>query len=352
MPRLKNEELIIQSQLLNWYKKNKRILPWRKLLKNNLPNPYFIFVSEYMLQQTTVNTVIIKFVEFIGFWPNLKKLSATRERRILRFWSGLGYYARAKNLLKSSKIISKQFNNRIPDKYEDLINLPGIGEYTAKAILGIAYNQPTMPVEANIERIIARLYCLKKPIKKIKKNISFFATKFISKKQSSNLIQAFMDYGSIICTPRNPKCSFCVIAKHCIANKKNLVSLIPKKNTAIIKKPTKYTRAYIILNNLNEVLVRRRPDKGMLPSMLEVPNDLWVTQKKFLKKDPLTKKFKKFSRCDSILYSFSHFDLKVDIYLTKQNKVKIKNYEWILFGNIASSGMPTIMKKIVTAAIN
>ena len=152
MPKLTSKELTIQSKLLGWYKKNKRILPWRKLDKKKLPNPYYVLVSEFMLQQTTVNTVISRFKDFIKIWPNLKKLSMVNENQILQFWSGLGYYARAKNLLNSAKIISHKFNNIVPDNYYDLIDLPGVGDYTAKAILGIGYNKSVMPVDANIKR--------------------------------------------------------------------------------------------------------------------------------------------------------------------------------------------------------
>ena len=127
----------IISKLLHWYSTNKRDLPWRFIQKNNLPNPYYVFVSEYMLQQTTVSTVKTRFEEFIKKWPTLKDLAKTKEPKILRFWSGLGYYSRARNLLKAAKIIDKNFKCKIPDQYEDLISLPGIGDYTAKAILGI-----------------------------------------------------------------------------------------------------------------------------------------------------------------------------------------------------------------------
>ena len=130
----------INTKILRWYKKNHRALPWRVLGLNKLPIPYYIFVSEYMLQQTTVNTVIERFNKFIIKWPKIQDLASTSEENILNFWSGLGYYSRARNLLKASKKIQKDFKGVIPSKYNELIDLPGIGDYTAKAILGIAYN--------------------------------------------------------------------------------------------------------------------------------------------------------------------------------------------------------------------
>ena len=351
MPKLTSKELTIQSKLLCWYKKNKRILPWRKLDKKKLPNSYYVLVSEFMLQQTTVNTVISRFKGFIKKWPNIKKLSMINENQILQFWSGLGYYARAKNLLNSAKIISLKFNNIVPDNYNDLIDLPGIGDYTAKAILGIGYNKSVMPVDANIKRILARLYGLEKLINLINKKITSLSKFYASKKQSSNLIQAFMDYGSIICVPRNPKCGACIIAKECIANQKKITNIIPKKIKSKKTRMKKYTRAYIIINGSKEILVRRRATKGMLPSMLEIPNDKWVAEKKLLVKDSSVSLFqKKFTKCKPFIYSFSHFDLAIEIYFTKERKRKIKKHDWILLNNIDKIGMPTVMKKIVEVA--
>jgi A/G-specific DNA glycosylase len=241
------KEKKINSHLLKWYSQNRRDFAWRKLYKNNLPSPYYVFVSEYMLQQTSVNSVKERFNEFIIKWPNLDRLANCKEPQILKFWSGLGYYSRARNLLKSAKIIRKNFNSKIPNNYDDLITLPGIGDYTAKAILGIAYNQPVMPTDVNIERILVRLFSLEEPIIKIKEKIKKLANTFVSKKSSSNLIQAFMDYGSIICVPRNPKCNVCIINYLCDSRKKNLQSLLPVKLKNKSKKPIKYTRAYVLI---------------------------------------------------------------------------------------------------------
>ena len=242
----------IISKLLRWYAKSKRDLPWRLLQENNLPNPYYVFVSEYMLQQTTVPTVKTRFEEFIKKWPTLKDLAKTKEPNILKFWSGLGYYSRARNLLKAAKIINKKFNSKIPREYDELISLPGIGDYTAKAIMGIGYNESVMPLDANIERIFARLYALNQPLVKIKKQLQEQSQYFRSKKQSSNLIQSFMDYGSLICTPRNPNCSICLIQKYCMGHEKNLQNQIPIKLKKLKIKPKKYTRAYVLMNEKND----------------------------------------------------------------------------------------------------
>ena len=347
-----NEENQVKKYLLKWYSKNARILPWRNKYRNNLPNPYFVFVSEYMLQQTTVNTVKNKFQNFVIKWPNLDKLAQINEPQILKFWSGLGYYSRARNLLKSAKIINKKFNNKIPCSYDELIDLPGVGNYTANAILGIAFNKSVMPLDANIERILVRLHAIDKPIIKVKKDLRYLADKFKSKNFSSDLIQSFMDYGSEICLPRNPKCENCSINKFCQSYKKKLQYKIPNKSKNKILKTIKYTRAYVIVNENNEILVRNRPSKGMLASMLEVPNDNWVKNKNLLSTDHIVKKLKTNLKLKgSFEYSFSHFDLETEIFYGNIKKAQLSNANWIKISTYNKSGLPTVMKKIVEIAV-
>ena len=342
----------IISKLLPWYAKSKRDLPWRLLQENNLPNPYYIFVSEYMLQQTTVSTVRTRFEEFIKKWPTLKDLAKTTEPNILKFWSGLGYYSRARNLLKAAKIINIKFDSRIPKKYDELLSLPGIGDYTAKAIMGIGYNESVMPLDANIERIFARLYALNQPLVKIKKQLLEQSQHFRSEKQSSNLIQSFMDYGSLICTPRNPNCSICQIQKYCMGHEKNLQNQIPVKLKKLKIKPKKYTRAYVLMNEKKEILVRTRSSKGMLASMLEVPNDGWEEKKILLTKDKFIRKTKlKFKKKGFLSYPFSHFNLSAEIFYAEIDKKNFPDQKWLNLSKYNSSQLPTVMKKIVNLAI-
>ena len=257
-------------------------------------------------------------------------------------------------MLKSIKLIAKKHDYKIPKEYNLLIKLPGVGDYTAKAIQGIAYNQPVMPIDANIKRIIARIYSITQPLndtifqrEKIKRN-------FISIKNSSSFIQALMDYGSAICLPNAPKCSECIIRECCDAFKKKLTNKIPAKRIKNNLKPKKYTRAYLIVNEFNEILIRRRPSKGMLQSMIEIPNDLWIENKKNLIRDNLIKLFSlKLSKLrEKIIYSFSHFDLCIEIYFTKVRKKRFKNYQWLSLGKVDNFGFPTVMKKIIQTYIN
>ena len=345
-------ETQVKKFLLKWYSVNARILPWRKKANKTLANPYFVFVSEYMLQQTTVNTVKNKFNDFVLKWPSVNKLARIKESEILKFWSGLGYYSRARNLLKTAKIINKSFKNKIPQTYDELIQLPGIGDYTAKAILGIGFNKSVMPLDANIERILVRLHAIDQPIIKVKNKLKDLANKFISDKYSSNLIQSFMDYGSAICLPRNPRCDICGMNKFCQSYKKNLQLNIPVKLKKKKIKQIKYTRAYVIVNEKNEILVRNRPNKGMLASMLEVPNDNWVKNKNLLIADQDVQNIKtKLQSKGSLEYSFSHFDLETEIFFGNIKKSHLSNANWIKKSSYSKSGLPTVMKKIVEIAV-
>jgi len=232
------------------------------------------------------------------------------------------------------------------------MTLPGIGDYTAKAIIGIAYNSPVMPTDANIERILVRLFAIEKPIIKIKDTLKNLANTFVSKNSSSNLIQSFMDYGSSVCVPRNPKCDICKINNLCQSYQKNLQSLLPLKIKKAGKKNVKYTRAYVLINEQDEILVRSRPSKGMLASMLEVPNDNWVESKKLLSHDKIINEVKtKLKHKGSIEYSFSHFDLETEIYFGNIKKNKLSQANWIKKTHYSKSGLPTVMKKIVEVAI-
>ena len=344
------KEVYIKRKILRWYESNARILPWRKKIDKKLPNPYHIFVSEFMLQQTTVNSVIPKFNEFIKIWPTIKKLSKITESRILRFWSGLGYYARARNLLKSIKLIAKNHNYIIPEEYNHLIQLPGVGDYTAKAIQGIAYNKPVMPIDSNIERIVTRIYGSMKPKREIKSHIEVLVKKLISKKNSSNFIQALMDYGSIICLPNVPICNKCIIQNHCIAFKKKLTNKIPVKNNLLhINKPILYTCGYVIINKYNKIILSRRSSSGMLPLMLGVPMSNFQTKplikKQIEKNSPLKLNYTKIKK--KVIYSFSNFILNIDIVTGITNKKIVKNTKWYSLNNIHSIGLPTVMKKII-----
>ena len=213
------KEKIITKNILNWYDLNKRSLPWRKNVTLQKRH-YYTLVSEFMLQQTQVATVIPYFNRFIKKIPNFKSLAKINDQKLIKIWEGLGYYSRARNLKKTAQKIVNNFNGKLPNNFEDLLSLPGVGNYTASAILSIVFNKPYVPLDGNVERVLKRYLFLKneKDIKKEKliKKKSVFGTS----SRSSDYAQALMELGALICKPINPLCNKCPISKKCISLKK------------------------------------------------------------------------------------------------------------------------------------
>ncbi len=246
------KDQIITKKILNWYDLNKRSLPWRKNVSQSKKH-YYTLVSEFMLQQTQVVTVIPYFNRFIKKVPNLKKLSTIQDRELIKLWEGLGYYSRVRNLKKTARIIIRKFDGKIPNNYEDLITLPGIGNYTANAILAIAFNKSYIPLDGNIERVLKRYLYLKKDNEIQKNNLMQKKSIFGISSRASDYAQALMELGAMICKPKNPECNGCPIPKSCKSYKKNDFDLakITKKNKEkyFILKVYKKNQKYLLVKN-------------------------------------------------------------------------------------------------------
>ncbi len=246
------KDQIITKKILNWYDLNKRSLPWRKNVSQSKKH-YYTLVSEFMLQQTQVVTVIPYFNRFINKIPNLKKLSKIQDTELIKLWEGLGYYSRARNLKKTAKIIMSRYSGKIPNNYENLISLPGIGNYTANAILAIAFNKSYIPLDGNIERVLKRYLYLKKDNEIQKDNLIQKKTIFGISSRASDYAQALMELGAIICKPKNPECGGCPILKSCKSYKKKDFDLvkITKKNKEkyFIIKVYKKNQKYLLVKN-------------------------------------------------------------------------------------------------------
>ncbi|WP_440924136.1 A/G-specific adenine glycosylase [Candidatus Pelagibacter sp.] len=246
------KDQIITKKILNWYDLNKRTLPWRKNVSQSKKH-YYTLVSEFMLQQTQVVTVIPYFNRFINKIPNLKKLSKIPDRELIKLWEGLGYYSRVRNLKKTAKIIISKYHGEIPNNYEDLISLPGIGNYTANAILAIAFNKSYIPLDGNIERVLKRYLYLKKDKEIQKDNLIEKKSIFGISLRASDYAQALMELGAMICKPKNPECSGCPISKNCKSYKKKDFDLakITKKNKEkyFILKVYKKNQKYLLVKN-------------------------------------------------------------------------------------------------------
>ncbi|MHC1722330.1 MAG: A/G-specific adenine glycosylase [Aminipila sp.] len=257
-----------QQDLLEWYYKNGRILPWR-----SDPTPYNVWISEIMLQQTRVDTVIPYFKRFISELPTIEALAKVEEDSLLKLWQGLGYYNRALNLKKAAEILVVENQGKLPSEPEELIALPGIGLYTAGAIASIAFGKAVSAVDGNVLRIMARILEIHEDISngKIKKQIQEIMDQLVPQKEPGKFNQALMDLGALICIPKgNPKCTECPVSKHCLANRKGITSHIPikvAKKKRIVDKKT----VFIILAK-DKFALRKREAGGLLPNLWEFPN--------------------------------------------------------------------------------
>nr|WP_315019754.1 A/G-specific adenine glycosylase [uncultured Aminipila sp.] len=264
-----------QCDLLEWYHKNARVLPWR-----SEPTPYRVWISEMMLQQTRVDTVIPYFMNFICELPTVQALATVEEDKLLKLWQGLGYYNRALNLKKAAQILVAEHQGELPSEFTQLVSLPGIGPYSAGAIASIAFGKPVPAVDGNVLRIIARLLASHEDISntKIRKQMQEIAAQLVSQEEPGNFNQALMDLGATICIPNGePKCSQCPVSKHCKAYRHGLTSEIPIK---VLKKVRSIDRKTVfVISSKEKFALRKREAGGLLPNLWEFPNvDVYLTE--------------------------------------------------------------------------
>jgi len=322
----------ITKEILNWYDNNKRILPWRKHLTKK-QKEYFTLVSEVMLQQTQVKTVIPYFDNFIKKIPNLKILAKTNDQKLMKCWEGLGYYSRAKNLKKTAKKIIKEFNGNLPDNIDQLKSLPGVGDYTSTAIMAIAFNKQFIPLDGNVERILKRIFYLKSEKEIRKDNLHRKKSFFGKSNRSSDYAQAIMEIGALICKPTNPWCHECPISKNCIAYKKNDFNIKTKNKFNKVK----YFEADIFKSK-NKYLLIKNNKFNFLKNLLIFPMRE-INQKKF--KSSLNKR---------INIKMSNMDMKIAI--NKKNKKTYLSNSFLLDkDDIKNYTLPSFTKKIFKSAV-
>ena len=323
----------ITKEILNWYDNNKRILPWRKHLTKK-QKQYFTLVSEIMLQQTQVKTVIPYFNNFIKKIPNLKILAKINDRKLMKCWEGLGYYSRARNLKKTAQKIIKEFKGNLPDNIEQLKSLPGIGDYTSTAIMAIAFNKQFIPLDGNVERILKRVFYLKKEKEISKNNLHKKKSFFGKSNRPSDYAQAIMEIGALICKPSNPVCYECPVSKNCKAFKKKDFDIKSKNKFNKVK----YFEADIYKNK-NKFLLIKNNKFNFLKNLLIFPMRE-INQKKF--KSSLNKR---------INIKISNMDMKISIN-KKNKKTYFKNGFFLDKDNIKKNILPSFTKKIFKSIEN
>ncbi len=316
---------LLTKNILKWYDFNKRSLPWRKNVSKE-KRQYNTLISEFMLQQTQVATVIPYFNKFVKEIPNIKKLASVDNKKLIKLWEGLGYYSRARNLKKAAQYVIKNFNGVIPDNFDELKSLPGVGDYTANAILAIAFNKPYIPLDGNVERIIKRYLYLKKENEIQKENLIEKKSILGFSNRASDYAQALMEFGALVCKPTNPMCCQCPITKKCKSYK--------KKDFNLTKNSKKHKDKYFLLK------VYKKDQKYLL-----IKN----TKFNFLKNlriFPMEElhKPKKFNKSLNIKMSNMNMNIKI---LHLKNINKYSSSYWIDQRKLNNYMLPTFTKKVV-----
>ena len=319
------KEQLVTKKILKWYDLNKRSLPWRKNVSLT-KRQYYTLVSEFMLQQTQVTTVIPYFNRFIKDIPSFKILAKVQNKKLIKLWEGLGYYSRARNIKKTAQIIIKNFKGKLPNNFEDLMSLPGIGNYTASAILSIAFNKPYIPLDGNIERVLKRYLYLKKDNEIQKDNLIQKKSIFGTSSRSSDYAQALMELGALICKPNNPKCSQCPISKNCKSYKKK--DFILTKN--IKKNKDKYFILKVYKKNQRYLLIKNTKF-NFLKNLIIFPMEELSNPKNFN---------------ENLNFKMSNMNMNIKIQYYKNNK-KLPLSNWVDQNKINNYMLPTFTKKVV-----
>lgn len=336
-----------QKKLLEWYDRYRRDLPWRAKNRQK-PDPYHVWLSEIMLQQTTVPAVKSYFEKFIDLWPTVNNLASADPDRVMHEWAGLGYYARARNLLKCAAEVTNEHCGFFPDNERQLLRLSGIGPYTAAAIVAIAYNKEAVVVDGNVERIVARIFAINIPLPQGKKEITIQAAHLYDGigKRAADLPQALMDLGSMVCTPKSPKCGLCPVSDFCTGNAEGNAEQFPLREKKQ-PKPSRSGQVYWIETSKG-IVVEKRPDNRMLGGMIGLPTTDWDVKIPEKREEPEGRL--KGVKIGEIHHVFTHFALKLDIIkiVGEKSALSLKENQYIMpINGIKGAGFPSLFKKVV-----
>jgi A/G-specific adenine glycosylase len=343
--------------LLAWYDRHRRKLPWRAP-PGERADPYRVWLSEIMLQQTTVKAVGPYYARFLARWPDIRALAEAPLDEVLKSWAGLGYYARARNLHACALAVVERHGGMFPADEARLRDLPGIGAYTAAAIAAIAFDAPATPVDGNIERVIARLYAIETPLPAAKPEISRLAQTLTPRQRAGDFAQAMMDLGATICTPKTPACALCPWNESCAAHARGDAGTFPRRVTqrqGLLRRGA----AFVACRADGSVLLRSRPAKGLLGGMTEVPTTEWLVD--FDEADAIkgaprfaSKKALKWRRAAGIVrHVFTHFPLELTVYVADipAHTHALRGARWIAISELAGEALPSLMRKVLAHAL-
>ncbi|MEN2495149.1 MAG: Adenine DNA glycosylase [Hyphomicrobiaceae bacterium hypho_1] len=340
--------------LLEWYDNERRDLPWR-YDTNTEPDPYRIWLSEIMLQQTNVKTVIPYFRKFVMRWPTVSELAVACEYNVLEEWAGLGYYMRARNLHACAKQVVSDYGGRFPEEESELLKLPGVGPYTAAAIAAIAFGKCATPVDGNVERVVSRLFAVEQPLPQSKPRLRSLAAQLTPVERPGDFAQAMMDLGATVCTAKRPSCLMCPLHNQCNAHVLGLASRLPVKMPKP-KRPVRYGIGFLALSEDGQLLLRRRPERGLLARMMEIPSTEWLNTNQNLDKALRTAPIHAdwWHIPGIVTHTFSHFRLELKVYraiVKKDTTLTLwadpNRCTWVPRNDLQYHALPSVMRKII-----
>lgn len=343
------------AALLAWYDRHRRSLPWRAP-PGATSDPYAVWLSEIMLQQTTVRAVGPYFDKFMARWPTVTALGEASLDDVLKMWAGLGYYSRARNLHACAVAVTCQHGGRFPDTEEGLRALPGVGPYTAAAIAAIAFSRRTMPVDGNIERVVSRLYAVEDELPKAKPRIKALAETLLGPSRAGDSAQALMDLGATICTPKKPACALCPLMQGCAARLRGDAESFPRKapkKTGALRRGA----AFVVIRG-DQVLVRSRPAKGLLGGMTEVPNSDWLADQDEAAakaQAPALKGVTRWHRKAGVVsHVFTHFPLELTVYVAHASAAirAPAGMRWTQISTLSDEALPNLMRKVIAHGLS
>ena len=342
----------LARDLLSWYDAHARRLPWRAP-PGRTANPYHVWLSEIMLQQTTVAAVQPYFRAFLERWPRIEDLAAAELDEVLTAWAGLGYYARARNLHRCAQVVTQEHGGAFPETEAELLALPGIGPYTAAAVAAIAFGQPASPVDGNIERVVSRLFAIETPLPQAKPALRAQAARLTPAARPGDHAQAMMDLGATVCLPRRPRCLACPLSASCAARAAGLQEELPRRAPKA-ERPTRRAVAFWTLGPSGRVLLRRRPERGLLGGMMEVPSTEWReaawAEAEALVQAPLAAEWQALP--GAVRHTFTHFHFEVAVWAGRATEeAEIESGRWCALDNLGEQALPSIMRKIVSHAL-
>ncbi|MGI9422052.1 MAG: A/G-specific adenine glycosylase [Hyphomicrobiaceae bacterium] len=341
--------------LLDWYDNERRDLPWR-YRPGAQADPYRVWLSEIMLQQTTVKAVIPYFEAFVQLWPTVEDLAAAEQEQVLQAWAGLGYYSRARNLHDCAMAIHHDFGGQFPRDEATLAKLPGIGPYTAAAIAAIAFDQRATPVDGNVERVVARLFAVDEALPKAKPRLKDLASTLTPDARTGDFAQAMMDLGATVCTPKRPSCLMCPLNHQCDAHTLGIASQLPIKAVKP-ERPVRYGIAFVAVTEDGQLLLRQRPSTGLLARMLEVPSTDWLDEHppvdEALRTAPVRSDW--WPVPGRVVHTFTHFRLEIDVFRAIVPSdagltfwADASRCRWVRRNDLDGQALPSVMRKIIS----